>query len=59
MLKSHCSAPCVNDDDPGFKQQDWLIVRGDSNLLRLTGTEYCLTAGDSPSNGNKVYMQRW
>ncbi|KAG7562822.1 hypothetical protein FFLO_01777 [Filobasidium floriforme] len=51
-------APCEEKDGAAIQNQNWLIARGESQLLRLDGTEYCLHAGDTPANGNKVTMQR-
>jgi hypothetical protein len=52
-------APCEEKDGAAIQNQNWLVARGESQLLRLDGTEYCLHAGDTPANGNKVTVQRW
>ena len=49
-------SPCVNEDDEHFQWQSWIISRGENNLIRFEGTEYCLHAGDVPANGSKVTL---
>jgi len=53
------SSPCVNEDDENFQWQSWIVSRGENNLIRFEGTEYCLYAGNVPANGNKVTLQPW
>ena len=61
LMQTHCAnrAPCLAETDGNYKNQDWLITRGESQLLRLHGTDFCADAGESPANGYKLTMQKW